>query len=52
MPKEMLELFLDEKIINLMIDQSILCAKQNLRHDFARNFFEMIGFIGFLLYSD
>ena len=49
-PNEIFELFFDEEMLNLLIDQSVLYARQKNKHEFTCTISEMKSFIGFLLF--
>ena len=50
-PAEIFELIFDEEMLSLLMEQSILYARQNNRHDFSCTIAEMKTFIGFLLFT-
>lgn len=50
-PSELFEMYFDEELLKLLIDQSVLYAKQNNRHEFSCTIPEMKSFIGFLMFT-
>ena len=50
-PTEIFEFLFDEEVFNLLVEQSILYAKQNNRHDFSCTIADMKTFVGFLLFT-
>ena len=48
---KVLKLFFDEKMLSLLVDQTVLLPGKNSRHKFTWAALKMRSFIGFLLFT-